>query len=516
MNKRITGSLPKEYNPKWPPKDGSLIIIEHPNYTNNLFIGSVYEILFDNGRPMGALILLLNNREYSEPTLEHRGLIPKGASSKGLFLLLQIHGWRYVNIDKYNKLIGSSSGDITKLHADIKSKFDSVISQSKSAPQFQSDLTTEAIYADPSMTKDDKEGQCMATVDEDFKDESLLSKLGNEHLDSLFREKEINKQLFDPKEKFRQLGDRFKRALQQKLNSGETISEKSTEIVVSEKLSVKNLIESKKDEISEGEKIVQWLRTNLINKKSDDVYIFGDIKISIFGGYVHLSRKGIRADDVITQELVPNLKYFKWQYGIPIDYDTLKYTLFQSTFQSALQRDIDQQREAESIFSQEYMITLQPEPKYQMWALTRLIMAWYSDDVLQYNIRKIKVIINQWRCKADQEFNQKYGILPSIVIYPRYGKESARNVLTKIAHYFMLYQSVGWKCATPSYFVKVNDLVWYTNGSIDLKLYFRKSLGSYDGKSGNKSFDETYSGIISADKLLFPYKSHSDLKESSS
>jgi len=504
MNKRITGSLPNEHNPKWPPKVGSLIIMEHPNYKNNLFMGSVYENLLEGGSSIGAIILLLNNREHTEPALEHRGLIPKGSSSKGLFLLLQIHGWRYVDLNKYNNLFGKhgSSADISKMHTDIKAKFDGIIK----SPHLQSDLGTEAIYSNPSQDKNGKEGQCMTTIDDGFKDTSLLSKLGEEHFDGLFKEKEVNKSLFDPRERFRQLGPRFKKALLLKLNSGETISEKNTKIVVSEKLSVANLIESKQDELDEGQKIVKWLSVNLINKKSDDVYIFGDIKISIFNGYVHLSRRGIRADDVITPELVPKLKYFKWQYGIPIDYDTLKYTLFQSTFQEKLQRDIEQQKEAESIFSQEYMIALQPEPKYHMWALTRLIMAWYADDYLQFNIRKIKVIINQWRCKSDQEFNQKYGILPSIVIYPRYGQQSAREVLTKISHYFMLYQSIGWKCATPSYFVKVNDLVWYTNGSIDLKLYFRKSLGSYDGKVENKSFNDTFSGIISADKLLFPYK----------
>jgi hypothetical protein len=34
--------------------------------------------------------------------------------------------------------------------------------------------------------------------------------------------------------------------------------------------------------------------------------------------------------DKITEELVPDLKYFGWQYDSPIDYDTLKFVLFKA------------------------------------------------------------------------------------------------------------------------------------------------------------------------------------------
>ena len=241
---------------------------------------------------------------------------------------------------------------------------------------------------------------------------------------------------------------------------------------------------------------------NLVTKKTDGSNVFGDLKMSIFNGYVHFARKGIKVDDTIKQTLVPNLNFFKWQYGIPIDYHTLIYLVFQNDFQRGLKRNVDEQKDAERIFSQEYLISLQPEPKYQMWCLVRLLMAWYADDELQYNIRKIKILINQWRSKSNQEFNRKYGTLPSIVIYPRYGKDSAKLVLGKISQYFLLYQNIGWKCSKPSYFVKVNDLLWYTNGSIDLKLYFRKSLKSYDGKVKNSNFDKYFSTLLSAEKLL--------------
>lgn len=496
MNKKIIGTISNEKNPRWPPKINTIIVAEHPNYKNNLFVGSVYKLLSDYS---GAIILLLNNQNYVETILEQKKIVPQNAS-KGLFLLLPMNGWRYVNVNKYKKIFdGNNQKNLDKINQDIKIKYQNMLKNI--GPVVQSDLTTEAVYADPSMEKGEKCGM----FDDDFKDTSLLNEKGELQLDNLFTEKENDRSMFNPNEKFHTIGDKFKKALLLKLNSGESIPEENSKIIVNKSVAIKNIIETKDDEINEGNKIIKWITNNLINKKTDNINIFGDIKMSIFNGYVYFSRMGIRITDTITRDLVPNLKYFRWQYNIPIDYDTLKYTLFQNDFQEKIKSNMDQQKEAELIFSQEYLIALQPEPKYQIWVLTRLIMMWHADDYLQYNIRKIKVIVNQWRCRGDKEFNKKFGVLPSIVVYPRYGKNSARNVLAKISSYFTLYQTIGWKCATPSYFVKINDLIWYTNGSIDLKLYFRKSMGAYEGKVLNKSFNESYTGMASAENLLYPY-----------
>lgn len=132
-------------------------------------------------------------------------------------------------------------------------------------------------------------------------------------------------------------------------------------------------------------------------------------------------------------------------------------------------------QEAELILSQEYIIALTPEPRYQLWCVVRLIKLWFGDIDLQNNIRKIKLIVNQWRTRADQRYNKQNGIRFSIGIYPRYGKKSASIVLKKVMYYFSLYfQAVGWKNNPPSYFKIMNDLVSYTNGSQSLKLYYRR------------------------------------------
>lgn len=478
MNCKIRGALNKSSNPKFPPAIGSVVAIDHPNHRNNLFVGTVKQHLWNN---TASLILLLNNSDHKEVELEKRGIVSKGSSTAGMLTLLPTHGWTYVDMDKFNQK--------------YKECTESVI-----GPVTQAELTIPATYEDPTAKKESK-----CDTDDNFKDTSLLTEKGDLQMEDLFREKDINQQLYSSTDRFHPLEDGYKKQLRVKLNLGETIPREEAKIIVNKSIAIRNMIDTKEDEINEGMKIVKFLKEHMFDAKPGQAKIFDGVKMTIFNGYVHLARSGIKVDDIITAEDIPDLKYFKWQYGIPIDYDTLKYLLFQSEFQKKIKRDQDEQKEAEKIFSQEYLVALQPEPRYQIWVLKRLIMMWFADEILQTNIRKIKVIINQWRSRADQDFNQKYGVLPSIVIYPRYGKASAKKVLQTISNYFMLYQSIGWSCSQPSYFIKVNDLIWYTNGSLDLKMYFTKSLGSYDGKSKNTSFNEYFSSVLGAEKLLYPY-----------
>lgn len=482
MNCKIHGSLNKSQNPEWPPTLGSLILVDHPNYRDNLFVGTVHQYL---PNVTGAIIVLLNNKHHNEVALEQQNVVPIGSAMGMLMLLPNAHGWKYVDIKKFNKAFGHCFRGLTG-QTDLN------------GPKTQAELTINSTYEDPSMSK---EGKCSG--DDGIKDTSLLNEKGELQMEDLFREKEINQQLYSSTENFHPLDENIRDLLLSKIELNETIPKDEAKIIVNKNIAVRNMIDTKEDEVNEGKKIVEWIKEHLLSE--NEFNIFDGLKIGIFNGYIHLSRKGIKIDDVITPENVPDLQYFKWQYDIPIDYDTLKYILFQNDFQKKIKRDLEQQKEAEKIFSQEYLIALQPEPQYQMWTLKRLVMCWYADVELQTHIRKIKVIINQYRSRSDVEFNQKYGVLPSIVIYPRYNTTSARKVLSKISHYFMLYQNISWHCSQPSYFVKVNDLIWYTNGSLDLKLYFTKTLGSYDGKSANKSFNEYYSGLLGSQKLLFPF-----------
>tara|TARA_Y100000589_G_C26925769_1_gene536292 strand:- start:23 stop:772 length:750 start_codon:yes stop_codon:yes gene_type:complete len=224
-------------------------------------------------------------------------------------------------------------------------------------------------------------------------------------------------------------------------------------------------------------------------------HIFRDLESRIHNGYVYINRKGLDVMDKITKKLVPNLKYYHWQQNRPIDYETLKHVVTQNPFQRNVNSNDEQRIEAEEILSQENIIALQPNPIYQIWTLKRLIMCWYGDITLEENIRKIKVLINQYRADPRHKFNQQNGILPQILIYPKYGKDSVRIVLSKLIYYFSLYvdespslryNNIQWKYSNPLYFLKKNEFIYYTNGSLDIKNYIKQSF-----KNGNQ-FNETY------------------------
>jgi hypothetical protein len=94
-------------------------------------------------------------------------------------------------------------------------------------------------------------------------------------------------------------------------------------------------------------------------------------------------------------------------------------------------------------------------------------------------------------------------VLPSIVIYPKYGAESARLVLSKLSFYFSLYRNIGWACSDPSYFVKMDALIYYTNGAVDLKMYYRNTLENYDSDDvKGDTFTNDYSKLANAKDLL--------------
>jgi len=495
MSLSIVGVLNKDNNPHWPPVLGSLIVTQK-GINNKIYLGRVYKNISEGNI---TLIILLNDTEYIDDQINVSDLLPDDASHKGFLVLYPDQAWSYVNPEKLDNALKQKNGSIKN---NIYEKYKTLMD----VPLTQLDLVHEKVYNEKPLEK-------ACGLDDDFKDTSLLNERGGLQLNELFKEKEINETMFNIKEKFVAPPIKIQEILKKKLNSPDTVPLEEMRIIVNKTIAIKNMIDTKEDEINEGKKIISWLMENMVDVTTDGTKIFGDLKMSIFNGYVHIARKGIKTEDVITEKGLPNLKYFTWQYDIPIDYDTLKYILFQNKLQQNLQRDIEEQQEAEKILSQEYLITLQPEPKYQIWCLKRLLLCWYADLDLQNNIRKIKILINQWRARSDVKFNQKYGVQPSIVVYPKYGKKSARTVLKKISQYFLLYQNVGWACSKPSYFVKLNDLMWYTNGSIDLKLYFRKMKKGYKGNVSTESFDERYTRVKGAERLLYPYDRKEEKEE---
>lgn len=492
MNVTISGTIKSCNNKPWPPRLGSTIAIAHPEYNDIIFLGFIYKYLSNF---KGAIVILLNDTKYVDSLMIKHKFVPNRMGAQGLFLLQSHYGWKYINDQKLSSMTGKTIDQIDQIKYNLKHEFDNNIVLND-YPITQLDLTTEGLY-----NKNNEQDKKMCKYDDDgIQDESILRGNDEVDLDKLFKEQNAN--IYDPNEKFTPLDPKLQLLLKKKLQMSERENDEKTRIIINKNIALRNIIKSKDDEINEGGKIINWIGKNIQNIRFGDKRLFDDLKMAIHNGYVFIGRKGIDVNDYISKDLVPNLHYYGWQYGIPINYDTLKYILFQNSYQKSLESDVKQRKEIENILSQEYQICLQPEPKYVMYTLKRLILAWYTDDYLIKNIRKIKVLINQWRAKSDEPYNKKYGIQPMIVIYPRYGKASARICVDKIASYFSLYNNMAWKCSVPSYFIKVNDLMYYTNGHLDLKLYFRQVLKNHHGNITNESFENDLSKVLNAENVL--------------
>ncbi len=221
------------------------------------------------------------------------------------------------------------------------------------------------------------------------------------------------------------------------------------------------------------------------------------LEVEKHGDYLTFTRKNCTDHDCIRPELLKKpLTFLKWQYGKSINYDAFKYMIIQNKFQKGLARDQAQISEVKDILSQEYIVALQPDPIYLLWCLKRLIFAWYADEVLYKEVRKIKVLINQSKTKS----NKRNGSLPSIVIYPNYGISSMKTVTRLIDQYFFFYKPLGYKNSHPSYFTQINQLVYYSNGLNDLKTYFMNVSDASNGSVMNdKVFTEKYTKLYGAD-----------------
>ena len=266
-------------------------------------------------------------------------------------------------------------------------------------------------------------------------------------------------------------------------------------------LTADTLISSSYDENVEAGKIMNWISNELIvyrggNATIKDQTIFGDLMQTFSNGYIYIARGGIDHVDTIHKEIIPNvvgdatksnqtastisqsssneivysnmtiqLKYFDGLIGKP-----LNDPLLVSTVSNVANNTIGD--EALKVLSIENFICLQPQPRYLLYVLKRLIIAWYSDIDLSSSILKIKILVNHYRARRDVELNQKVGVLPMIMIYLRYGDDQLDKAFQKINYYFTNFINTAWVDNDPTYFFKYNPLLYLCNGHPDVKRYF--------------------------------------------
>lgn len=446
------------HNVVFPPKIDSSIWVKKKD-GDKIFRGIIKEYVWNKTAAVMAIQNLDKGEEYNEISLKDYSRFNYG---KNHMLILPTHLWNYQEKEykfelkpnkKETKVIKKNQKKLPILNKKIKKKFN----------KFANNVGF--IHKEP-----DSENQELTQLE-------LMQNVENS---KYFNEDKIDAYLTDKESEFKSLSSDYVDILIKKLKNFEPVD--FVEVIVNESVAINNLITKTEDISNEGKKIARWIERSL---KTD---AFTDLNITIFNGYVYLSRKGLKTTDIITKDLVPELNFFSWQEGKQIDYQTLKYVVFQNEYQKGLITNQNQKLEAEKILSQENIIALQPKPKYQIWCLKRLLMIWYGDPEIEKEIRKIKILINQFRADGSQDYNKKYGTLPSLVIYPRYGYNSLRKVLSKIQYYFSMYldddedtkEEINWGISEPTYFLKKNNLIFHTNGSIDLKLYLKESEENLD------------------------------------
>jgi len=239
------------------------------------------------------------------------------------------------------------------------------------------------------------------------------------------------------------------------------------------------------DTISLGKELISLIKDTLVEfqksiefddgeKLLSNTNLFDFLNFKIVGGYIEIVNVNSSTDSrIITPELVPELNELSFQYSKPIDYNILLPIVLENKTSSDVVINKSMIEEALKILSQEYILCFQPNVDVLLWTIARIILCWFADPKLNDNIYKIKILINLFRSRGDKEFNKDQGVLPIIQIIPNYGKKNALQVLSHLSYFFFPYKKLGSLNSNPTWFDSIDNLMYYTNGSLELKKYIK-------------------------------------------
>lgn len=524
-------------NPTWPPQTNTQISVKDPN-ENKWYTGTIVNTIWNS---TAGVVKLDKQFTYKENSLQDYAEYGSGINH---YLLLPSYHWKYADTEKFNNVQPSINNVVDTYvnkqptleikNTGIGNNDNSLVTSEKInlipnvvQPPKEIDLNNHKVTNNQYFMGTEKMNIIVDKADDinrkvlnnfqNFKTsmtevtKDMLLDANNPYYRPLtrmneieFNEYKMETQLYDIKKpSLKTLSTKESNKLVEKLRLFEPIDNDDIKFIINKNISINSIINDPEDEINEGGKIIKQV-IKMANK------IFTDLQCRINLGYVYFTRKGGMVQDVVTKKLVPNLNYFAWQEGKPIDYNLLKYVIFQNDYQKTIKENILQKAEAETILGLEYIIAIQCKSEYVFWCLKRLLMIWYGDKELEPIIRKIKVLINHYRADPSQEYNKINGLLPMIAIYPKYGIENARLLISKLEYYFSLYmednfnrsyQEIFYVNSNPTYFLKKNNLIYYTNGSIDLKTYIQGSLSCND-KIKNDTFEVDMSKVISTQNII--------------
>lgn len=433
-----------EENSIWPPTINAHIIFNDPN-SSVLCKGRVYKLISPNNV---AIVHIGGNERLNKNNKDVKKYIPKHFDYHKFTMLKQPDKWAYIHTAGGDIIDQYSPRDVTLSNRYYHT---SQIDPNPDIP-IQSKLKL-----------DDIDDFNFLFRDPIYASKLLLNDADNsvEHIESL-----MHRNVADVREI---IIENFQKEYPVELN---IIDSNMIDKYVDDPLTLRN----------EATKLQNYIEKVLISAENNQEKVYGTLYITYYDGYLHILRTDIPLLELITHNLLkdtindPKLKILgSSEYDRPIRHNILKHFLFQSNTQKCFLVEKELLKEAELILGQEYTIALTPEPRYQLWTVIVLIKLWYGDIALQNNVRKIKMLVNQWTGRPEQKYNQVNGTKFSIGVYPRYGKTSASIVLKRLIYHFsLLYDAIGWKNNVPSYFKRINKLISYTNSNQILKEYYKK------------------------------------------
>lgn len=224
------------------------------------------------------------------------------------------------------------------------------------------------------------------------------------------------------------------------------------------------------------EKMILIDETGLLKQAN----IFDFVTFFYADGYLVLNNNALNIGDrKITEELLPDLRLLSNQYNKEINYNLLMTLVLQNKTESDLLINQDIVTEALKILSQEYCIAFQPRVEILIWLIKRLIITWWTDKFLFKNIYQVKILINLYRSRGIKQLNKDLSIEPIITIVPSYGKTNVRKVMAKLSDYYFPYKKLGLCENRPTFFNSIDELMYYTNGSLELKKYIKYLLKNH-------------------------------------
>jgi hypothetical protein len=178
--------------------------------------------------------------------------------------------------------------------------------------------------------------------------------------------------------------------------------------------------------------------------------------------------RGIKKEDYVFEKVI-SPSAIPQGNTLVSPYEQLPYESLYSILVNPTASD-DIKKQALELLAQDYVICLQPHPSYVIWCFQRLLLAWYSNDKLTKGIHKVCILINFKRAEPGNTVNADYGIMPVILIVPKYGdgsissRDVAFSILQILNNCFFSYNHVAWTKSYPTYFKSISPLIWYAHG----------------------------------------------------